>query len=95
MFILLVNYKKPLEEVEENLEAHRAYLDKYYASGKFICSGRRTPRTGGVIICKAANKAEVIDIMQEDPFYFKGIADYEIIDLTPTKYVAGFEKFIQ
>ena len=30
MYLFLVNYKKPLEEVEKNLEAHRAYLDKYF-----------------------------------------------------------------
>lgn len=36
MYLFLVNYKKPLEEVEKNLEAHRAYLDKYYSLKKFI-----------------------------------------------------------
>lgn len=80
--------------VEENLEAHRAYLDKYYALGKFVCSGRRNPRTGGIIMCKADGKTEVENIIKEDPFHFKGIADYEIIDFTPTKYAPGFEKFI-
>lgn len=94
MFVLLVNYKKPLEEVEQNLEAHRAYLDKYYALHKFIFSGRRNPRTGGCILCRAKDEAEVREIMQEDPFYFKGIADYEIIDITLTKYAPGFDKFL-
>lgn len=94
MFVLLVNYKKSLDEVEQNLEAHRAYLDKYYAQGKFIFSGRRNPRTGGCILCNAASEKDVKDIMQEDPFYYKGIADYEIIDVTLTKYASGFEKFL-
>lgn len=94
MFVLLVNYKKPLEEVEQNLEAHRAYLDKYYALNKFIFSGRRNPRVGGCILCRAQDEAEVKEIMQEDPFYCKGIADYEIIDVTLTKHAAGFDKFL-
>lgn len=93
MFILLVNYKRPLEEVEQNLEAHRAYLDKYYALNKFVVSGRRNPRTGGCIICHAVTEAEVKEIIKEDPFYFKGIADYEIIEAIPTKYAEGGEKF--
>lgn len=93
MFIFLVNYKRPLEEVEENLGAHRAYLDKYYALKKFIFSGRRNPRTGGCILCNASDREEVNAIIEEDPFYFKGIADYEILDISLTKYAEGFEKF--
>lgn len=76
MFVLLVNYKKTLRDVEENLDAHRAYLDKYYALRKFIFSGRRNPRTGGCILCNAVSEAEVNEIIKEDPFYYKGIADY-------------------
>lgn len=94
MFILLVHYKKTLEEVEANLTDHRVYLDKYYALGKFICSGRRNPRTGGCIICKAADEKEVKEIIKEDPFLFRGIADYEIIEVIPTKHAPGFECFI-
>lgn len=94
MFVLLVNYKRPIEEVEANLEAHRVYLDKYYAWGKFIFSGRQNPRTGGCILCNAGDEAEVKEIIKEDPFYYKGIADYQLIDITLTKYAPGFEQFL-
>lgn len=94
MFILLVNYKKSLGEVEKKLAAHREYLDKYYALRKFIFSGRRNPRTGGCILCRAESEAEVRGIMKEDPFYTQGIAEYEIIDVTLTKYAPGFEQFL-
>lgn len=94
MFILLVNYKKDLEEVAKKLQAHREYLDKYYDLGKFVCSGRRNPRTGGVIICKDVDETEIRNIIAEDPFYSEQIADYEIINLTPTKHAPGFEKYI-
>lgn len=93
MFILLLNYKKPIEEVMQNLEAHCAYLDKYYASGKFVCSGPKNPRTGGCIICHAVTENEVKVLIQEDPFYFKGIADYEILEFVPTRYAPGTEKY--
>ena len=94
MFVLLVNYKKTLRDVEENLDAHRAYFDKYYTLRKFIFSGRRNPRTGGCILCNAVSEAEVNEIIKEDPFYYKGIADYQVIDVTLTKYAEGFEKFL-
>ncbi|SFB10030.1 YciI family protein [Clostridium frigidicarnis] len=94
MFILMLKYIKPLEEVEKELKAHVEYLEKYYALQKFICSGRRNPRTGGVILCKENNREKVERIIKEDPFYIKEIAEYEIVEFLPTKYANGFEKFI-
>lgn len=94
MFILLLKYIKPVSEVEKELENHKKYLDKYYSLGKFICSGRRNPRIGGVILCRAENENEVKTLIKEDPFYSKSVAEYEIIEFLPTKYVEGFEEFI-
>lgn len=45
MFVLILTYKAPVEKVIELLEAHCCYLDKYYAAGIFLASGRRC-RTG-------------------------------------------------
>lgn len=94
MFVIILKYKKSLEEVMKNLDAHIAFLNKYYAQNKFICSGRQEPRTGGIIMCKAKDKAEVNSMILEDPFYKNGIADYEIIKFVPTKYAEDFKQFI-
>lgn len=94
MFIILLKYIKPLNEVEKELEKHIKYLDKYYSLKKFICSGRRNPRIGGVILCKSQNEEEVKEIIKEDPFYICKIAEYEIIEFLPTKYAEGFEEII-
>ncbi|MCY6371659.1 YciI family protein [Clostridium ganghwense] len=94
MFILLLKYVKPLEEVDKELNSHVDYLEKYYSLQKFICSGRRNPRIGGVILCNAKDLKEVEDIIKEDPFYQKKIAEYEIIEFLPTKYTDEFKCFI-
>jgi uncharacterized protein YciI len=94
MFILVLKYVKPLEEVDKVLTPHIEYLEKYYSLQKFICSGRRNPRVGGVILCNAKDKEEVNEIIKEDPFYINNIADYNIIEFSPTKYCNGFEQFI-
>ena len=51
------------------------------------------PRTGGVIVSKAANRAEAEAFTREDPFFRHEIADYTIVEFEPTKYLPGFEKF--
>jgi len=94
MFILMLKYVKPLEEVDKEVKSHSEYLEKYYSLKKFICSGRIIPRTGGIILCNSNHKKEVETIIEEDPFYIKKIAEYEIIEFSPTKYADGFENFI-
>ena len=47
MFLIIVDYKKPLEEVERYLAEHWAFLDRYFAQGKLLCTGPQNPRTGG------------------------------------------------
>ncbi len=84
MFIAILTYKKPLSEVDRFLQAHRDYLAKHYAAGDFIASGPQTPRTGGVIMIKAENRAAVDSIIAQDPFNINSIADYQIVEFTPT-----------
>ena len=86
MFIAILTYKKPLEEVDRHLQAHRDYLAEQYATGNFIASGPQTPRIGGVIMIKADNRAAVDSIIAQDPFNINGIADYQIVEFTPTMF---------
>lgn len=94
MYIIILTYQKDLSEVEKHLEAHRAYLDKHYASGYFIASGAQVPRKGGVILCKAGSKEEILDIIAQDPFHEHRIATYQIIEFTPTKFSEAFGKVL-
>lgn len=86
MFIAILTYKKPLSEVDLFLAAHREYLAKHYAAGDFIASGPQTPRIGGVIMIKAENRTAVDAIIAKDPFNINGIADYQIVEFTPTMF---------
>ncbi len=86
MFIAILTYKKPLEEVDRFLQAHRDYLAEHYAAGDFIASGPQTPRVDGVIMIKADNRVTVNSIIAQDPFNVNGIADYQIEEFTPTMF---------
>ena len=94
MYIIILTYQKDLSEVEKHLEAHRAYLDRHYASGHFVASGAQVPRKGGVILCKAGSKEEILDIIAQDPFHEHRIATYQIIEFIPTKFSEAFEKVL-
>lgn len=85
MIIIELTYKVPLEEIDANLDAHATFLEKYYASGNFIASGRKVPRDGGIILANGISKEQANEIIKGDPFYQKGFADYKITEFTATK----------
>lgn len=95
MFVVSLTYKKPIAEVEPHLAAHICYLDECYAKGIFIASGRKVPRTGGVILAKAESRAALEAILQQDPFYFEDVAEFEVIEFVPTKTAPGLESLIE
>ena len=75
----------PLEKVDQFLNQHNEYLDKHYALENFLASGRKVPRTGGIILSKIHDKAEVERIIEKDPFKINDLADYELIEFIPGK----------
>jgi uncharacterized protein YciI len=94
MFIISLTYTKSIEAIEKELANHSKFLDKYYSLGLLICSGRKQPRTGGVIISKSTSREDVEKMISEDPFYKNQLAEYELIELIPTKYAPEFEPFL-
>ena len=94
MFVVLLTYRRPIEDVEKYLAEHVTFLNAQYDAGVFIASGRRVPRTGGVILASGVEKEKIEEILELDPFKREGIADYEIVEFVPTKMKAGVEAFI-
>ncbi len=83
MYIVSLSYTRPVEEVEALLEGHVAWLDRYFASGKFLFAGRKDPRTGGVIVAKDIDRETLDKIVAEDPFV--AVANYEITKVNVTR----------
>ena len=91
MFVVSLTYKAELSEVDNYISEHVAYLEQYYDKGNFIASGRKVPRTGGVILAHAESREKLIAILQENPFYKADVASYEVTEFVPSKVGQGFE----
>ncbi len=77
--LILLEYVRPLEEVDALMEAHVAFLQRGFAEGVFLVAGRREPRTGGVILCRGI--AEDIEALaQADPFVTGEVAVAEVVE---------------
>lgn len=80
MFVILLDYQVPLDVMEQHLAAHRAHLALQYAAGKLVVSGPQVPRSGGVIVARCQDRAEVEAMMQRDPFIREGVASYRVVE---------------
>ena len=95
MVIILCKYTKPLEVIDSLLAEHRRFLDQFYRTSKFICSGPQNPRVGGVILANVGSVAEAREIMKGDPFYMNGAAEYQFIEFAPVKCDDRFSCFVK
>lgn len=94
MYIFDLTYKKSLEEVNAYLPAHNDYLQKYYNKENFICSGRKVPRSGGIIIANFPSLNAAQNAIKNDPFLQHGIADYHITEFIATKSIESLTRFL-
>ena len=81
IYVAILTYIRPLEEIDAHVEAHIAWLRQHYAAGTFLLSGRRVPRTGGVILTRGESLEAVEALLKTDPFHIHGLATVEIIPL--------------
>ena len=85
LFVIELTYTSPLTEIDAAMKAHVRFLEKYYASGHFLVSGRKIPRDGGIILAAGTSREEVEAIAREDPFTARGLAVARVIEFRPSQ----------
>jgi uncharacterized protein YciI len=95
MFVIELTYKADLAEIDAHMAAHVVFLKKYYASGNFLVSGRKIPRDGGIILAVGASRQQIEAIIEEDPFYRHGLADFRIIEFRASQRANDIQKRIE
>lgn len=87
IYVVMLNYVRPLNEIDEQIPAHVEWLKQGYDDGAFLASGRRVPRTGGVILAKSDSIESLNNRLQQDPFQRLGLATAEIVPFEPSLYI--------
>jgi len=94
MFIIDIHYTAPLEEVDKHIDGHIAYLKRYFENNTFIITGKKEPRTGGILIANANSREEVERIITEDPFYQHHVAEMTITEFTHARHNAALDELL-
>ncbi|MEQ1587972.1 MAG: YciI family protein [Cyclobacteriaceae bacterium] len=94
MFIVNLTYVVPLEQIDAAMAEHMKFLNKHYKTNTFVASGRKVPRTGGIILVLAQSKAEVEAIMAEDPFCIHNLAEFTITEFLTSQAHPDLKKLL-
>jgi len=95
MFILELTYTADLAQIDASMTAHMRWLNAQYAAGRFLVSGRKVPRDGGIIVATGDDRAEVEALAAQDPFVAQGLATVRVIEFRAsqkTKDVASWTR---
>ena len=84
--LAIVRYRRPLEEVVNVTDQHRAYLQELKKQGLLIASGPFVPRSGGGLLLRVPDhdvQGTLDRIRDNDPFTLTGMAQYELLPSNP------------
>jgi uncharacterized protein YciI len=95
MYIVDLEYIVPLELLDSHMGDHVEFLKKYYSQNVFVASGRKVPRTGGIILALAKSKVEVEQIIAEDPFYIHKLAKFTITEFLTSQHHPDLQKLLK
>jgi uncharacterized protein YciI len=93
MNLISITNSDPYEQVEPHVKAHMAWIGKGYEAGMFLASGRKVPRTGGVILARG-ERAEVERVAMTDPFVTEGVASVEVTEVGFMRAAEGFDSLL-
>jgi len=95
MFVIELDYTADLSEIDARMPEHVAWLQKQYAAGRFLVSGRKVPRDGGIILAVGASREQMEALMKEDPFILHGLSRFRVIEFRPSQRAKNIDRSIQ
>ena len=93
MYLMISTYLVPLDEVAKARDAHLAFLEGLFEQGTLVAAGRQDPPVGGMVLLDVADEATAREVMAQDPYVLRGIAEYEAKGWTPT--VGALKSYIK
>ncbi|AEK37304.1 hypothetical protein CVAR_1951 [Corynebacterium variabile DSM 44702] len=92
MYAVILDYIRPLDEIDAALADHVTWLDAQYAAGTFLASGRREPRVGGMIIAADVSRDVLDAALAGDPFAVRSLATHTVYEFHPSKWADGVDE---
>ncbi|MFI5936039.1 YciI family protein [Actinoplanes sp. NPDC051494] len=85
MYLMISTYLAPLDEVDAAREDHLAFIAGLEQRGLVVSAGRQDPAVGGVILLGVDSAAEAAELIAQDPYVLRGLAEYQATSWKPTR----------
>ncbi len=68
LYLVTLNYIRPIEEVNAHLDTHRDWLVAHTRSGQILVAGPLEDRSGGFLLARSANRDELDHMLALDSY---------------------------
>ncbi len=95
MFIIDITYLAPLPQIDAAMSDHMKFLNACYKNNLFIASGRKIPRTGGIILAIGSSKEAIEELMNQDPFVKLKLAEFKVTEFQTSQMSKEFRVVLE
>ena len=90
LFVVLMNYTRPLPDVDAVRAEHVAHLEQAAGRGIMVAWARRSPPVGGVLVARAPDRETLDEVLALDPYVRAGVASPEVVEFRPANVRGPF-----
>ncbi len=90
IFSIVLTYTRPVEEVNQHLDTHKAWLAANLKQGRVIFAGPLAIGGGGLVLAVCADESELAAMMADDSFIANGVASYAAHACEPALAATAF-----
>ncbi|GAB2903862.1 hypothetical protein GCM10027202_36140 [Microvirgula curvata] len=83
LFAITLNYLRPEQEVQTQLEGHKTWLADNIRQGPILFAGPLVSGTGGFILAHGEQETDMQQMIAADPFDIHQLASFSIQAIAP------------
>lgn len=83
LFVVLMQYTRPLADVDQVRAEHVAHLQQAAGRVIIVAWARRSPPVGGVLVATAPDRQTLEEVLAADPYVKAGVASPEVVEFQP------------
>jgi len=91
IYAVLLTYTRPIEEVNQHLDPHKAWLVDNVRQGRVIFAGPLESKTGGMVLACCPDREALEAMMEQDAFVAHEVASYQAYACAPALASAEFQ----
>jgi uncharacterized protein YciI len=90
LFAITLNYLRPPEDIQAQLEAHKAWLVRYIQTGNILFAGPLHAKAGGFVLAHASGQPDIQNMIAEDPFHIHSLVSFDVQAIDPVIRAESF-----